>query len=224
MLLAAAVLALALDPPDVHEACTYRTLSACSPDGLLWLMTFDGVPDDPEFYHGSEEWYAEVVRRIPLTELLGALARTGDEHLRQHIVQALWDRPEAEITETYARLMHDPPRDTADCRMATQLAKGGDPRALGVLRRDLARLGRPSRCGFSSAEWGGVAPIFGQQKDYAAAPALIEALGAASLNLADGALEALDLLYPGASADDVKDPAAAHDYYRRRHAERNKRK
>lgn len=223
MLLAAAVLALALDPPDVHESCTHRTLSACSPDGLLWLMTEPVSPADLGFDYGLDALHAEVTRRIPLADLLGALDATRDDGLREAIVQVLWDRPEDEIARAYARLMRDPPRDRVDCRMATQLAKRGDRRALRLLARDLG-LFREAACGFSSLEWAGVAPIFGQQKYYAAAPALIEALGAASLNLAGGAHEALDLLYPGASADDVQDPAAAYDYYLRRHAERTRRR
>lgn len=219
MLLAAVVLALGLDPPDVHDACTHQTLAACSSDGLLLLLTEPAPSSEMGFYYGSDALHAEVVRRIPLTGLLGVLGSTRDEVLREELVQVLWDRPEDEIARTYVRLMRDPPRDTADCRMATHLAKRGDRPALALLSRDLGQL-RDARCGFSSLEWAGIAPIFGEQKYYAAAPALIEALGAASLNLAGGAHEALDMLYPGASPKDVESPAAAYDYYRRRHAMR----
>jgi len=163
------------------ERCQ-ENLERCSEDEILAAQGELG-----EYVYGLNQDEAAlretVIRRVGLGRLVESLRRTRDATLKAGIVEILRER-------------EDPP-------VAQVFATRGDRRAL----RALATKYR--RWEVSSQELSYGVAVFGEQRDYAVTPHLLASLGTASLNLAGGALETLQVLYPGASPADLASSAAA---------------
>jgi hypothetical protein len=190
------------------SGCQARTLPTCSEPQLLWLLTTPGVNQQGVDDSAVRDELGHRVSASPaiLRQVLDAFGKPVDLVQRDELVDVLYGHSEPSVARAFKKRL-SAQRSKASCRIAAYLGHRGDSRALAILNENFWS------CPLSSLEWSYVVSAFSDWRYYPATENLIEALDAASLNLAGGALDALKVLYPGATAKDLATPEAAKRYF-----------
>lgn len=195
----------AAQAPVGDKRCTPETVTVCSEDQLLFLLSLAGLNQFPYMHRQNAQ--AEAGLRIGTQKLLTTFRTSRDDLQREALVRILSDRQEKEIAATFAALLSNRV-DAVSCWMAAYLAHRGDRRALHILNDHYWEWP------VSGPEWNTVVYVFGEQHYYEASDNLIELLNAASGNLSNAALEALLRMYPGSKVAGIETIAGMQAYFR----------
>jgi hypothetical protein len=149
--------------------------------------------------------YDELLLRKPVPPLIALYDTTKDYFSRGYIRDVLYHIDDTLIYNYMMRNLNNSCTEE-NYYVAMYLAKKGYAKALEILNNYYWKWP------VSSWQFSYTAELFGKYKYYPAADNLIESLNAASFNLADGAIDALQNLYPG-SKKDFSSPDEARKYF-----------
>jgi hypothetical protein len=191
-----------LDSASVRAASTAELLELLTDDCIDELNNQSGGADKLSLVQ------QEISRRQPTRELLDAFRSASglwSPYVIFDLVQALKD------TEVEKELKHLAGQDTGlvSYLALRHFAERGDEWALKILNDHY--FGYP----VSSAEWAGIAALFGRYRYRPAADNLAHSVDAASLNLGGAAHESLCILFPEAAeeAKKLKTPETAQAFW-----------